>query len=165
MRKRFAVVIGVAVLAVTAVAVPAGAEDHVYHANLTTGAELHDVMDSNATGHATFWVADDGIGFSLKANRMSGPVWGAHIHGPATADQNAGIVVGLCGAPPVAATATCTMTKPGKLRVQGVITHELLDAWGTSADALLGLMNDGLTYVNVHTDLNAAGEVRGQIRS
>jgi hypothetical protein len=164
MRERFAIMVGVMTLAVAMAAVPAGADDHVYQANLTTGAEVHEVAGSNATGHATFWVADDGIGFTLKANRLSGPVWGAHIHGPAGPDANAGIVVGLCGAPPVAPAPTCTMTKDGKLRVDGVITHDVLDAWGTSAEALLALMDEGLTYVNVHTDLNPPGEVRGQIR-
>ena len=27
----------------------------------------------------------------------------------------------------------------------------------------IGWMEDGLAYVNVHTDLNGAGEVRGQV--
>jgi hypothetical protein len=164
MKRSFAVVIAVLALAVALVAIPAGAHNGVFQANLTTGAELHDVVDSNATGHATFRVTEQGLAFTLKGNRLSGPVWGAHIHGAAGPDANAGILVGLCGAPPPAPAPECTMTKPGKLRVESTITHDTLAAWGITADELMHLMQSGMAYVNVHTDANPAGEVRGQVR-
>lgn len=155
----------VGVLFLTTVALPATGRpgnSPVFQANLTTGAELHEVVGSNANGHATFRVTDSGMSFTLKANRTSGAVWGAHIHGPAGPDANAGILVSLCGAPPPAAVATCS-TGPGKLRVEGVITEDLVSGDLSLAD-VVALMESGQTYVNVHTDLNAAGEIRGQIR-
>jgi hypothetical protein len=150
-------------LLLAAMALPAIASGHIFQANLTTGSELHDVAESNATGHATFTVTDAGIEFTLKANRLTGPAWGAHIHGPAGTDATAGIVARLCGLPPVAPVAECTTDDNGKLRVSGLITEEnLSDGW--TMESLIELMESGNSYVNVHTDLNPPGEIRGQVR-
>lgn len=163
MIRRLRTLAALAAAAVVMTVAPALAHPPAFQANLTTDAEVADVVGSNANGHATFRLTDDGIVFSLKANRLSGPAWGAHIHGPADPGQNAGIVVGLCGAPVAAPVDECTMTKDGKLRVDGVITADLLPD-GMSLSDLVALMASGRTYVNVHTDLNPGGEVRGQIR-
>ncbi len=162
-RLLMASVIGV--LFLTAAALPATGRpgnSPMFQANLTTGAELHEVVGSNANGHATFKLTGDVMSFTLKANRMSGAVWGAHIHGPAGPDADAGVLVSLCGAPPPAAVATCS-TGPGKLRVEGVITEDLVGG-GLSLADVVALMESGQAYVNLHTDLNGAGEIRGQIR-
>lgn len=152
-----AVTVGLATLAAVA-----SGSGHVFQANLTTGAENHEVVGSNANGHAKFTLTDDGMDFTLKVNRLSGPAWGAHIHGPAGPDANGGIVVRLCGAPPVAAVGECTTDGKGKIRISGTITPDHLHG-GATFDDVIGWMEDGLAYVNVHTDLNAAGEVRGQV--
>lgn len=161
--KRLGMVTVVAMLLVGVLALPAVASGHIFQANLTTGDQPHEVVGSNANGHAKFTLTDDGIAFTLKVNRLSGPAWGAHIHGLAEPGQAAGIVARLCGAPPVAPVAECTTDARGKLRVSGLITAENLSP-GWTMEMLIGAMEDGLTYVNVHTDLNFPGEVRGQIR-
>ncbi|MDR9451816.1 MAG: CHRD domain-containing protein [Acidimicrobiia bacterium] len=163
MRKRIGFVALLAMLLLAAMALPAIARGHIFQANLTTGAEVHEVAASNATGHATFTVTDEGIEFTLKANRLTGPAWGAHIHGPAGTDANAGIVARLCGLPPVAPAPECTTDDNGKLRVGGLITQEnLSDGW--TMESLIELLESGNSYVNVHTDLNPPGEIRGQVR-
>jgi len=166
MKVRRLLVMGAAALVLaTAVAVPATGrpgQSSVFQANLTTDAEVHEVQGSNANGHATFTLSDDRLSFTLRANRMSGAVFGAHIHGPAGPGVNAGVVVTLCGVPPVAAAGPCS-DGPGKLRVAGVITADLVGGQ-PNLDALVAMMESGDAYVNVHTSLNPEGEIRGQIR-
>jgi hypothetical protein len=76
-------------------------------------------------------------------------VTAAHIHGPATVTQNAGVLVPL--------------TTPTAPTVTGSFTGADITASGVSADSLLVLLRAGLTYVNVHTSANPPGEIRGQL--
>jgi Cu/Zn superoxide dismutase len=71
---------------------------------------------------------------------LTGPVTGAHIHGPAGPGTNAGIMVPFqnVGTSPITGTATLT-------------------------DAQAQALTSGQTYVNIHTAANPAGEIRGQI--
>jgi len=167
MRRRLIVVLAMATVLVAAVALPAQADHRksAFGANLTTGAELHEVVGSEA--HGTFRIKETrhGFAFRMQVKGLSGPVWGAHIHGLAGAEANAGILVSLCGAPGPTAVETCTTSDKGTLHVHGRISADLLADWGLSAGELATAMADGLTYLNVHTDLNPAGEVRGQIGS
>lgn len=72
---------------------------------------------------------------------LSGPVTGAHIHGPAGPGQNAGIVIpfGSISANPIT----------GQARI---------------APEQLGQLSSGQWYVNLHTARHPAGEVRAQLR-
>ena len=71
---------------------------------------------------------------------LSGPVVGAHFHGPAAVGENTGVVIPLSGA----------LTSP----ISGVST--LTPA---QADDLVA----GKWYLNLHTAAHAGGEVRGQL--
>ena len=136
----------------------------VFTATLTTDAELHPVIGSTATGTATFSLnaAGDAIDVTLHVDQLSGPAWGAHVHGPATAAETAGVIVTLCGVPAPAVVADCA-TIAGALTLTGTITAAHFSDPGMSVESLLALMASGLAYANVHTDMNPSGEVRGQI--
>lgn len=154
-------------LAALVLALPASAlaNKRIYKARLTTGAELHEVLDSNARGSAVFALAPDGMSFMVSVRGLSGPAVGAHIHAPAGVDANAPVVISLCGNPAPSATGACVTDADGNLTMQGEIGPSLLSAWGVSAAQLLTWFDEGSAYVNVHTSLNPAGETRGQIAS
>jgi hypothetical protein len=73
---------------------------------------------------------------------LTGPATAAHFHGPAAAGKNAGVVVPIFAGP------------TAKSPFEG--SKVLTDA---QADELM----KGDWYVNVHTDANKAGEIRGQV--
>ncbi|GIV76530.1 MAG: CHRD domain-containing protein [Litorilinea sp.] len=159
---RFAILIA---LVVAAFSVPATAlaNKKVYKAALSTKNELHDVVDSNARGRGVFAIFADGqLHFQVQVRNLSGPVTGAHLHGPATAAQNAGVLVTLCGNPQPGVYATCETTD-GVFSVDGVITSQLLAQLGLKPKDLMEYLDNGLVYINVHTAQNPAGEARGQL--
>jgi hypothetical protein len=136
------------------------ANKRVFLADLTTEAELHEVIGSDASGSGFIGsTPSSGFRFGLQVRGLSGDAVAAHIHGPATADENAPVVVTLCGGPPPAILAQCTM-QDGILVIQGNITTQIQ---GMTPAEFVAAMNSGLLYFNVHTVLNPAGEVRGQI--
>lgn len=155
----------VVVLTIFAVPATALANKVIFKAKLTTGAELHDVAGSNASGSMVLATSINGTPrFALSVFKLSGPVTGAHLHGPASTTENAPVLITLCGSGPAAAVvATCTTSSDGTLIVSGDITPAFLVAAGISGATFMQYLNDGLMYVNVHTSLNPAGEARGQL--
>ncbi len=103
-------------------------------------------VETAGVGRALMRLEGDMLSFDIRYGGLSGPAIMAHIHGPAAAGANAGVLVNL--APfhvgPLAASGAFT----GVVR----LTTE-------QREALLG----GLTYVNIHTDANRPGEIRGQL--
>jgi hypothetical protein len=79
------------------------------------------------------------LSWKLTYSGLSGPATAAHFHGPAAAGANAGVAVAI----PNAASGS-----------EGSAT--LTDA--QAADLLAGKY-----YVNVHTEANKGGEIRGQV--
>ncbi|HSW17135.1 MAG TPA: CHRD domain-containing protein [Ramlibacter sp.] len=79
--------------------------------------------------------------YSITYSGLSGPVTGAHIHGPAVAGANAGIVVPFTSVAqsPIKGQATLTPTQAGDLMA-------------------------GMYYVNLHTAAHPGGEIRGQLQ-
>jgi hypothetical protein len=71
---------------------------------------------------------------------LSGPATAAHIHGPADPGANAGIVVPFTGnlASPIKGSTSLT-------------------------DAQIAQLEAGKWYVNIHTEANKPGEIRGQL--
>lgn len=126
------------------------------------GGEEVPAVDTDAQGQAIFQLSKDGEELSYKlivANIEN--VFMAHIH-LAPAGQNGGIVVWLYPSEP-----------PPQLiegRTQGVLAQGVIDSddlvgalAGEDLDALVAEMRSGNAYVNVHTEQNPGGEVRGQI--
>jgi CHRD domain-containing protein len=84
--------------------------------------------------------ADHKLSWKLTYSGLTGPATAAHFHGPAESGKNAGVAVAIPNAAtsPVEGSATLTDTQ--------------------AADLL-----DGKYYVNVHTQANPGGEIRGQV--
>jgi hypothetical protein len=104
---------------------------------------------------------DGTMQFILSVRNLSGPATGAHLHAPATTSENAGVVLTLCGGPPPSVTGPCVTGEGGYLLVEGAARGNHLQ--GMTGAEFFAALNNGLVYVNVHTALNPAGEVRGQL--
>lgn len=150
-----------ALLAVLIVfATPAFAEGPLFRANLTGDEEVPNPVDTETTGRADFLVNRDAtqLDFTLTLRDgvgiLGGP--GGHIHcapfgqnGPIVAFLSAGLAVGF----------------DGDVRIRATLNDANINDVGCGATVaeLVESMRAGLTYVNIHSNRNPAGEVRGQI--
>jgi hypothetical protein len=106
-----------------------------------SGAEEVPPVETAATGTADItWNADTKeLSWVIEFSGLSGPATAAHFHGPAAAGENAGPVITIEDLEsPSEGTATLT---------------------DEQAEQLAG----GQWYVNVHTEANPDGEIRGQV--
>jgi glucose/arabinose dehydrogenase len=101
---------------------------------------------SMARGFGSFTLVGNRLTFSITYGGLSGPALAAHIHGPASIGQNAGVMIDL--AP----------FNGGAYGRGGSIAGTV-----TLTPAQLAAVIDGKTYVNIHTPAKPAGEIRGQI--
>ena len=103
----------------------------------------NEVPPNRSGGSGTAKVELDGsvVKWTVTYEGMSGPVTAGHIHGPAPAGANAGVVIPFAGsmASPITGSATATA-------------------------AQIADMKAGLYYVNLHTAANPGGEIRGQVK-
>lgn len=153
------------VLLVFALPITALASKRIFIARLTTGAELHEVVGSSASGSMALGTNLDGsMRFMLSVRNLSGAATGAHIHAPANVDENASVVITLCGnGPTQAVVAVCATSADGSLVVSGDFNGSFLNGSGMTGAQFFSALEGGLAYVNVHTALNPAGETRGQL--
>lgn len=152
----------VVLLIAAALATGAAADGHyadsTFDASLTGGAEVP-AVDTSGSGYAVVEVAADGssIDYRLYAEGLDDATM-AHVH-VGGADENGPVVVFLFGPEEPGVTVD-------GLIAEGTITQEdLIEAEGFDGtmDELIGLMEAGETYVNLHTEANPAGEIRGQL--
>jgi hypothetical protein len=112
-----------------------------YHADLTAAQEVPPTK-STGKGEATVTLdtATHELVVDMTFSGMSSDVTAAHIHGPAAAGKNAGVLVPLGSPPksPVHVTAKLTPEQEKQLE-------------------------DGLMYVNVHSKDDPSGAIRGQL--
>jgi hypothetical protein len=157
MRKRLLFVplllVGVAFVACEDDDDPAGPATE-FSAQLNGANERPDPVTTNATGTASFEIDGNTIDFTLTTTGLQN-VTAAHIHGPADEEDAAGVIVGLFSAE---AEGAWTGTKTASFDVSDITSDDV-----TTMEALIALMRSGDTYVNVHTQANPAGEIRGQI--
>ena len=82
------------------------------------------------------------LSWNISYSGLSGTVQAMHFHGPAAPGANGPIQVNI--------GAISNLTSP-------IIGSTVLSA------AQIGYLFDGLLYLNTHTALNPAGEIRGQV--
>jgi hypothetical protein len=93
----------------------------------------------NGTADIDYDAASKKLSWKLNYSGLSGPATAAHFHGPAEAGKNAGVAV------PISNTASGS------------------EGSATLTDAQAADLTAGKYYVNIHTDANKAGEIRGQV--
>ena len=148
-------IVGAAVLLIVTVSCgddSTGPGNKVYIANLSPANEVP-AKTTTGTGVATFVDNGDVINWTLQLTNMTGVI-ASHIHGPAAAGVNTGVMINLFL--PNVATGTVNGTV-----AQGTITNA--NNSNVSLDSLRVLFNNGNAYVNVHTSANQAGEIRDQV--
>ena len=120
---------------------PAFAEMVSYKADLKGSSEVP-ANTAKGTGmvDASYDTASKKLTWTVTYSGLTGPATAAHFHGPAAATANGPPEVPLTGdmASPMKGTATLTDAQ--------------------AADLAAGNM-----YLNIHTDANKGGEVRGQV--
>ena len=119
-------------------------EERASHVAELTGGNEVPPLDVPGTGNAyIFYDAQTNrIEWTVTYTDLTGELTGAHIHGPAGADENADVLIDLRGGE----------ESEGVLEGEAEITQE-------QADQLI----EGLWYVNLHTEANPGGEIRGQL--
>jgi hypothetical protein len=157
MTKRRVLLVSVVTLVVFLAAASAIAANGTFTAHLTGANEVPPV-ETKARGQTVFMLSPDGTALHYRlvvANIQD--ITAAHIH-LAPAGVNGPVVAFLFMGP-----------APGRTNgnlAQGTITAADLigPLAGMEMEDLLKEIESGNTYVNVHTLVNPAGEVRGQIR-
>jgi hypothetical protein len=161
--KKFTVIslIVILTLAIAAVsAVAASNNPRIYRA-VMTGAG--DNTDSTATGKAQFEFSKDGktLRYRVVIKGLENTTQ-AHIHVAPTPGANGGVVLWLYpdAPPPVQIPGVFT----GILGSRSVTSADLVGSLaGMTFDDLKAAILEGRAYVNVHTTLYPAGEIRGDI--
>jgi hypothetical protein len=108
-----------------------------------TGAKEIPPKSSNGEGYAfiTYNEGTRALTWKVYFTGLSGPATAAHFHGPADMTANSGVAIPLgAGAPSSPITGSATLT-----------------------DAQAAQLSSGMWYVNVHTQANPGGEIRGQV--
>jgi hypothetical protein len=100
---------------------------------------------TSSTGSATVTLdpATNKITWNVTFSGLTGPATAVHIHGPAPAGKNAGVMIWLS-----------EKGKPAASPVSGS---------GSLTAAQASDLTNGQCYVNVHTAANPGGEIRGQL--
>lgn len=145
---------------------PAGVPTTNYAATLTGGAEVPPVTTS-ATGAFAGQLKGNTFTYTMSSTGLSGSGGtAAHIHGPATASQTAGVLIDFA-APPTGSTGAfaggTSASAQGSIDLSLPVKRDAQGAVLVSGDSLRKLLDAGLLYVNVHTAANGGGEIRGQI--
>jgi hypothetical protein len=109
-----------------------------FKADLSAGPGVTSAGKGSAT--ASLDTATKTLTWTVDYSGLSGSATAAHIHGPADPGANAGVVVPFTGnlASPINGSATLT-------------------------DAQIAQLEAGKWYVNIHTEANKGGEIRGQL--
>jgi CHRD domain len=128
-----------------------------YDANLTGSMQVPPVT-TNATGLAELELNDDGdeISYDIQVEDIEGATQ-AHIH-QGSEGENGDVVVSLFN------SSEPTDVNDGTLEDGDFTSEDFVGPLqGQNMSALVELMDNGQSYVNVHTEANPDGEIRGTI--
>ena len=145
MSYRFAIP-GVLLAAAVSIAgcswMPGMSSDTMSMKNALTGAQEVPPVTTSGSGtvDSTFDKSTNTLTWTVTYSGLSGPVTAGHIHGPAAAGANAGVVIPFTGnlSSPITGKATLTAAQAADLAA-------------------------GRYYVNLHTAKNPGGEIRAQL--
>ncbi len=117
---------------------------------MLTGDQEVPAVETEGSGKGTFTLSEDMtmLTFEVTASGLSGPIVGAHFHA-APAGENGAVVFDL--------TDLVEETE-GEVTIMGTIDVAEIDV-DMPVEDLLG----GNLYVNLHTEANSGGEIRGQV--
>lgn len=131
-----------------------------------TGGQQSPPVETEARGGATFAVHQDAgaVSYAVTVEGIENPNQ-AHIHRGAPGEN--GPVVAWLYPGPEAQEPRLVADRFDGVLARGVVGADDLTGplEGESLDALVEAMADGEAYVNVHTEENPGGEIRGQIVS
>ena len=164
-------------------AVPTASHAVVYtfNASLSGAKEVPVGSGATATGTAildyndqgTLSLADDAYNFSMAVFGLTGGTGGKaanafHIHGAANTCENGPVRVSLDNPAVFTFLNTGSALMVGGINVPapGMLAATVAPPtpnMGYLSMSFLDMLRSGLTYVNVHTTLNPAGAVRGQL--
>ncbi len=148
MKRTALLILVLAAFAAPGIALAAG---HGFSAELTTEAEVPAPTGSEGSGSATATINENGsIDYEVSFEDLTGPPVAAHIHFGAVGVAGPVILPLAHGDSPFSGTLTEAEFTPAE---GGPQTY----------DEALDAIRDGMTYVNVHTEKNGAGEIRGQL--
>jgi CHRD domain len=134
------------------------AAEKSFKAKLTGNGEVPSVK-TTAKGEVKFKLSSDGkeLSYKLDVKNIENPI-AAHIHRGMTGKNG----------PPVANLFTGPKKEgkfSGELSMGTITANDLSgDLMGKSLDDLVKLIKSGDIYVNVHTDANPDGAIRGQVK-
>ena len=114
------------------------------------GASEVPAVTTTATGSAVVEFTATGLTYTVNVTGIQN-VTLAHIHGPAAAGVNAGVILNL----------NPNTTVSTGLLASGTVTAT--SSATVSMDSLKSLIRSGNAYVNVHTTANPGGHIRGQL--
>ena len=119
-----------------------GMSDTMSMKNALSGAQEVPPVTTSGSGSvdSTFDKSTNTLTWTVTYSGLSGPVTAGHIHGPAPAGANAGVVIPFTGdlSSPIRGKATLTAAQVADLTA-------------------------GRYYVNLHTAKHPGGEIRGQL--
>lgn len=118
----------------------------LYMADLSGAAERPNPVSTPGKGSSIFMLTGNRLTFDLDYAGLKTNATAAHIHGPAAANEAAGVMVDL------------GPFNGGSFGSNGTMGGTAI----LTADQLSALV-DGRTYVNIHSSLHQGGEIRGQI--
>lgn len=170
MRKVSVPVLLLAIIALTLAAAPADAQGNNRFVTNLRGFEEVPAISTLGRGRFEATVSADGteMDYSLVYSHLTGNILQSHIHF-AQEGVNGGIMVFLCSNLGNGPAGTPACPAPGT-EVEGTIMAADIIAGAASQGIpagqlgpVLRAIRGGVAYVNVHTDVYPAGEIRGQL--